>query len=198
MKLFLVIILIYRQKYLFLKILSLRKRQAASGKRGRKILVNRFKKLDIVLSGGSTVKRHLLSPIHMRLSRFLLILEGYQVSFDKTIDSFQINNLIHSVNVVENFSKNKNIWKLRNAIKNTKKFNNEDIDTSIYLLNKIEPYFTETYFEKIENNPNISFEQIGELIIKTDFEDGIRFKNNSIIILNKIIISPIRKIHSIR
>jgi hypothetical protein len=109
MKLFLVIILIYRQKYLFLKILSLRKRQAASGKRGRKILVNRFKKLDIVLSGGSTVKRHLLSPIHMRLSRFLLILEGYQVSFDKTIDSFQINNLIHSVNVVENFSKNKNI-----------------------------------------------------------------------------------------
>lgn len=112
-------------------------------------LVNKFKSLGISLSGGSTVKRHLLSPIHMRLSRFLLILEGHEKSYIRTIDSYKLNTIVHSKNSIKNFSKNKSIWKLRNIFKKVEGYNNE-WDLRLFLIFKTHP-------EKLESNePDIS------------------------------------------
>jgi hypothetical protein len=122
-----------------------------------KILVRKFHDLGITLSGGSTTKRHLLSPVHMRLSSFLFIIEGYQESLDNTITSYQLNNLVHSFNVIENFSKNNDIWKLRNLIKKLDKYNEDEIDIRLFLLNKINPYYIKNLTEDIKKNQTTIF-----------------------------------------
>lgn len=107
-------------------------------------LVNKFKSLGISLSGGSTVKRHLLSPIHMRLSRLLLIFEGHDKSYIRTIDSYKLNTIVHSKNSIKNFSKNKNILKLRNIFKNVEGYT-KDWDLWLFLIFKTHP-------EKLESS----------------------------------------------
>lgn len=67
-----------------------------------KVLVNTFKKIGVVLSGGSSVKRHVLSPVQMKLSRFLFLLEGWKKSYDNTKTSFFINNIMNNYNLLNN------------------------------------------------------------------------------------------------
>lgn len=63
-------------------------------------LVYHFKSLNITLSGGSTVKRHVLSPVQINLSRFLIGTEGLIESHSSTKESFKLSNIIHKKNLI--------------------------------------------------------------------------------------------------
>lgn len=121
-------------------------------------LVNKFKSLNISLSGGSTVKRHLLSPTHMRLSRFLLILEGHEKSYQRTMQSFELNTTIHGNNSIKKFSKNPKIWKIRNIFKNVEGYTKK-WDENLFLIfknyqEKLLEYWEKILSDEIKNKGN--------------------------------------------
>lgn len=145
-----------------------------------KFLVNRFKDLDIILSGGSNVKRHHLSPVHMKLSRLLLVLEGNHKSFNRTINSYDMESLIQGFNNIKNFSKNEDIWELRNALKNLEKYKTkgDEIDFRLFLLNKYNPenikYFA-CNIVKSNNNIGLSIDELADEIFNVNLDGGGMF-----------------------
>lgn len=145
-----------------------------------KSLVWFFKSMNITLSGGSTVKRHLLSTIHMRLSRFLLILEGFKPSFNNTLLSNNYNNIIHYHNSIENFSKNKDIFIIRNLIKNMEVFDNNEIDRRLYLLYKTMPYFFGKIVKRFETfnseKKDETIKTICDLIFDNNFDQELKVR----------------------
>jgi len=58
-----------------------------------------FKQYSIVISGGSPTKRHLLSPLHIRLSLFLFNLVGLEILYETL---FTINQIGMDVSTIEN------------------------------------------------------------------------------------------------
>lgn len=89
----------------------------------------------------------------MKLSKFLQILEGFKKSDYNTKQSFWLGNLIHKTNVIENFSKNKDIWEIRNILKKLKLGKDDEIDIRLFLLNKINPNYILNILNELKNNP---------------------------------------------
>jgi hypothetical protein len=52
------------------------------------LLLN-FRRFDIIVSGGSNTKRHILSPIQLRLAQFIVCLEG--ISSSGVVESFKLD-----------------------------------------------------------------------------------------------------------
>lgn len=52
------------------------------------LLLN-FRRFDIIVSGGSNTKRHILSPIQLRLAQFIVCLEGFSSS--GVVESFKLD-----------------------------------------------------------------------------------------------------------
>jgi hypothetical protein len=89
---------------------------------------SRFKLFNINISGGSNVKRHLFSPLHLKLAIFILSLEKSN-SFQKVIDSFsnvhpQINRGIYDLTKSKE-QMEKDIENLQNLINET---NNKPVE----------------------------------------------------------------------
>ena len=61
------------------------------------------------LSGGSTVKRHALSPVQISLSRFIIATFGLQNTNHISRDSFNLSSKFNQRNLVKHFSNNKKI-----------------------------------------------------------------------------------------
>lgn len=78
-----------------------------------KTLVANFKNINIILSGGSTVSRHVLSPVQINLARFILGSEGLKETHKISKESFQIHKKLHFLYKLENFVKDKKIWLIR-------------------------------------------------------------------------------------
>jgi hypothetical protein len=119
-------------------------------------LVYHFKSLNITLSGGSTVKRHVLSPVQINLSRFLIGSEGLIESHSLTKKSFKLNNIIHKKNLIDNFSKDKKIWLIREKIRFSplvKQYNL--ICKLLYLYNKNFTSVINLIFDNLNNYTKI-------------------------------------------
>jgi len=52
------------------------------------LLLN-FRRLDIIVSGGSNTKRHIISPVQLRLAQFIVCLEGFSSS--GVVESFKLD-----------------------------------------------------------------------------------------------------------
>jgi hypothetical protein len=109
-------------------------------------LVNRFKILNYTLSGGSTVKRHVLSPVQVNLSRFILGLEGLNEGLEKSRESFNINTKLHKNFILENFVKDKKIWYLRQYFNFFKESDEKSIIIKLYSIFKNSPFFIDFIF----------------------------------------------------
>ncbi len=68
-----------------------------------------FKVFNLPLSGGSTVKRHALSPVQISLSRFIIATLGLQNTYPTSKISFNLSSKFNQRNLVENFSRDKKI-----------------------------------------------------------------------------------------
>jgi len=82
-----------------------------------KTMVSNFKNLNIILSGGSTVSRHILSPVQINLARFILGSEDLKNSHQISKDSFKIHKQLHNSYRLKNFVKDKKIWLIREYFK---------------------------------------------------------------------------------
>lgn len=80
-------------------------------------LVDSFKSLNIILSGGSTVSRHILTPVQINLARFILGLEGLNESHQMSQISFKLHTLLQSNLRLENFVKDRKIRLIREYLK---------------------------------------------------------------------------------
>lgn len=76
-----------------------------------------FRSIGITLSGGSVVKRQNFSTLHLNMARFILGTAGLIDSHNLTQESFRLSNTMHKKNLIENFSKNKKIWLIREKIR---------------------------------------------------------------------------------
>lgn len=116
-------------------------------------LVAYFKKIDVVLSGGSTVKRHALSPVQIKLANFVFLTEGVSNALKASRKSFEINNQRHKSNLIVNFSKNKNIWFIREKLR-LSEISKElywKASVYLYLLSKANPSYIEHLLETWES-----------------------------------------------
>lgn len=130
-------------------------------------IVTRFKKIDIIISGGSTNKKHLLSPIEIKLSQFILLLKGFNWAnavnsfynnrvYDNTsykdIDNFFIEN--NNNNIL--YDKNKSIIELNKEYEDTSSINFNKKQNIKYLLklNK-RSYHTSSLSKNIHKDNNI-------------------------------------------
>jgi hypothetical protein len=140
-----------------------------------KVLVNNFKNIGIGLSGGLTTKRHVLSHVQMKLTRFLLILEGWTKSYENTTTSYKIHNIMHSNNIIDNFSKNKIIWEIRQKFKTLINYDNVALDKRLFLLNRIDSNNIKNiydYLDDIENDPQKSIEALYYEILNQNFNSS--------------------------
>ena len=81
-------------------------------------LVQKFKSLNITLSGGSTVLRHSISPVQLNLIKFILDIESEEYSAERIIkNTFNLNKIIHKKNLIETFSKDHKIWLIRETFR---------------------------------------------------------------------------------
>ena len=105
-------------------------------------LVKQFANLNITLSGGSTVLRHTLNPVQLKLFRFISDIESVESPAEKLInDSFNLSKIIHKKNLIEIFSKDYKIWLIREKIRlnlEDRLYKNNYIKLSkyLYLYNK--------------------------------------------------------------
>lgn len=109
----------FLQKYLFSREYKLIENVYIFENLNWKSLVHLFSSLNITLSGGSTSKRQILSPVQMNLSRFLIGVEGLKESLTLTRDSFKLGSVLHKNNLIKNFSQDKKIWLIREKIRFT-------------------------------------------------------------------------------
>ena len=82
-----------------------------------KDLVHKFKKFNIELSGGSTTKRQVLSPVQINLARFLISVDGLKKSHNTVVNSFNLHEKIHKKVSINIFSKDYKLWLIREYIK---------------------------------------------------------------------------------
>jgi hypothetical protein len=147
-----------------------------------KILVNRFKDLNINLSGGSTTKRHVLSPVQMKLAIFLQILDGFQDSINKSRESFNLANLIQKTNAIEMFSKNELIWEIRNILKDLYKDKHKhiEIDIRLFLLNRINPNYILNISTELKQKNENKIEEICLDILNKSFDKSELIDNKKV------------------
>lgn len=146
-----------------------------------KDLVHKFKILNITLSGGSTTKRQVLSPVQLNLARFLISIDGFKDSHKSVVESFNINEEVHNKVSINNFSKNYKIWLLREYIRLMPNSNNNNRDRYSLILfwnNLHAQYYIKILFNAIDNHNDFE-EQLKSLIqsTKINFELDVKFLN---------------------
>lgn len=115
-----------------------------------KTLVDSFKSLNIKLSGGSTVSRHILTPVQVNLSKFILGLEGLNESHLKSKNSFKLHKKLHTYLRLENFVKDRKIILIRKYLKHlTNPERNKYLIIQLYCIYKNSPQLINFIFTSI-------------------------------------------------
>lgn len=147
-----------------------------------KTLVDSFKSLNIILSGGSTVSRHVLTSVQINLARFILGLEGLNESHQISQSSFKLHKKLHTNLRLENFVKDR---KIRLILEYLKYFNNQveynRLVINLYVLYKNSPLRFDFILVAIawgnehlyKDQPEIVYEKISNVLenSKLYFED---------------------------
>ncbi len=118
-----------------------------------KKLVYCFKVFNMPLSGGSTVKRHALSPVQISLSRFIIATTGLQNTYPTSRDSFNLSSKFNLNFLVKNFSRDKRIWLIREAVR-LSPFMNQHYDQMsllLYYVSQSKPTVIDFIFDKLAN-----------------------------------------------
>jgi len=119
-------------------------------------LVKQFSDLNITLSGGSTVLRHTLNPVHLKLFRFISDIESVELPAEKLVnESFNLSKVIHKKNLIETFSKDYKIWLIREKVRlYIKPELYLKFCKFLYLYNKYFPHLINIIFNEIDK-PNL-------------------------------------------
>lgn len=119
-------------------------------------LVKKFSDLNITLSGGSTVLRHTLNIVQLKLFRFLSAIESEEEPAELIIkNSFKLSKVIHKKNLIETFSKDSKIWLIREKVRfYIKPELYLKFCKYLYLYNKYFPHLINIIFNEIDK-PNL-------------------------------------------
>ena len=116
-----------------------------------KILRSKFKDIDYNLSGGSLTHRYLLTPNHMKLTHFILCLEGYQPALTGVTFSYLYHKKRHKLLNIEKFENNNYIKLIFDAVKALHKYSDSEILSVLYNLYYNDPKLIQVIFESVKS-----------------------------------------------
>lgn len=109
-----------------------------------KSLVHRFENLDIILSGGSTSQRQVLSSVQINLSRFLIAFDGLNSVLSSTREAWKFHKKLHKNNLINNFLKNPSVKYLKQYFSCFEEKEDHNLIMKLYLIYKNSPNQVDT------------------------------------------------------
>jgi hypothetical protein len=142
-------------------------------------LLVQFRRFNILISGGSSGKRHILSPVQHRLSQFITCVEGMNTT--KIVDSFHYSEKWNSRPTINLATKNMNeaIKELNEDLITTPQGNNKVNSLKLNITQKRE-YLSSLNMEEDSNQSSNDKIKTPEIKNETEIKDNTININSSV------------------